>query len=1140
MLTARGSLSATAEWFRQGNHALAAMQGDAEDWQTHAALGLSGRPRAAIEGLSRFDHPRARYYLAVCHWIDGDEETARALLTEQPGAHARNLLALLRKPRIEVLAQLPWTRTGCSDLLSGIARDPKFRVRNISFNPDDLANTPYADVHGYYDPRTPPDFYICQMVEWHLLPPNLQQLPCPIFGHTGDYDLHIQAVYPWLQLLDELVVTDPTEWRDVRRLVAVPVSTFAKSFGVPALPPLPARERTNDLFLSGTVTHPFHPDKVDLLHQVLRVQGSRLKVVNGFRDPNKYYANLADARVCVTYIRHSGAMPTRGLEALAMGCGLVVQRDNVLTLWVGEAEGVLTYELAEGDLGDAVRRILTNWPEYRRRAERGSRLIREEFALSRVASQYLRYLTFLAAKPRGRRPSPPTVVPNQKRCVLQTGWLPCYDFHHSPILRRIGSANRERLLARIEEGAADSRPFLDAIRESVLEHHHRARNREIAVADWLATLRPLFCRGVEAAPRSLVLRFNFLRVLFHYGDANAARDAWGLLEETLARPPDEWTVGALEDVFPWDFFPSFFNYRAYFDLVTRHLTERAEVERSLKTLIRASLCHYAGYFAPALEPPARVLEHFRRAAELDPDFPYYQFHHARALLERDLPGDEPAASAILQRLAEGSILFLEAYELLERRHAARWRDGQGPHAPALERLAPIIRKAREQITLVEGDSAGLARAPYPWRGSSLRSLLASLLDRLAREWGPLRGLAHVRLAHDLRELPPERVVVEAVGDDGAPRLCPDHPDGYRGAGADLALPVYRFLVVGGDGLTPRRAAEEYGEPAERVEVGGHEVWLYDRLDHPRFNRFLRARLAARLRAVLPFRGPSSHPALAAPRANLTPVDAPGTVALAVGDALEVRFAAPLPGGLIDVAAGWRDGGVLECLLDDRPVATLRLSEVPWTGVTYADPGLQARLLPLPAPAHGRAWNRVVIHSRGPGPLRLGHLLAFEAAPPGLYPFAAARPPRRFAAADLPTRAGDASLVEDPDASAGCVRRSSPSFCGCLAFGPYLSLPPGHYRADFALCIEGPRVPGPVASLEVAADMGRRLAARHLGPADFRAPGRYVLHGVAFASAEELDLVEFRVFTGGTRAVSLDYIDLFVLPLGWWGGEVVRW
>jgi hypothetical protein len=725
---------APEESFRQGNYAAAARADDAR-WEKFAAVGLVGLARPALEGLARFDGPEPAFYAAVTRWIDGDDDgAARGLEPLAAGhAHARRLLALIRKPRLRVLAQLPWTRTGCSDLITGCKGDAKFQVENISFHPDDLPNAPHADVHQFYSPDDPPDFYVCQMIEWHALPPNLAELPCPVLGQTADYDLHIQVVQPWLGLFDELLVTDSSEWADVRRLVAAPVSTFPKSFALPAnLPAMPAGARAWDLFLSGTVTHAYHPDKAILLQQILRVPGARLRVVNGFRTQDKYHVCVGGSKVCVTYVRHPTATPTRGLEALALGCALVVQRGSVVTLYVGEAEGVRTYDLAAGDLTATVRDTLDRWPEHSRRAARGAEVVRREFSLARVASQYLRFLTFLAARPRPGRPARPPERLYQKRPILQTGWLPEYDFSRGLTLKRLGLASHARLMDAIESGPPDSRLFIDAARESVLYNAHRVRGRDFPAAEWLAAIAALYRRGVRACPRSLVLRFNGARTLLHFGGAAEHAEALALIDETLAFPEESWPVGLMEDVFPWDFFAQLFNYRRYFDRLMAALVEGINVEAELRRLILASLHYYRGLLAPYGHFHSEGLGHFRHAMRLVPDFPYYQYHYARELLQRGLPEDDAEACALLGRLLDGSILFIEAFDLLEGLAAGerppletydtlrpttlvkKVAASQPPLPPAagvadevrrmVETARPFVTRARGQIDFVESIS----------------------------------------------------------------------------------------------------------------------------------------------------------------------------------------------------------------------------------------------------------------------------------------------------------------------------------------------------------------------------------------------------------------------------------------------------
>jgi len=656
----------TAERFARGDYATVARQGEENEWQTYAALGLIGKTREAVEGLARFDHPEAAFYSAVARWIGGEDEAIPRLLEPIRTVHARNLLALLRKPRIEVLAQWSWRRFGCSDLLNGAMDDPRFRIANISFHPDDLPNKPYANIHDYCAASGgPPDFYICSMVEWHLVPPNLQELTCPVFGQTADYDLHIQTVYPWLGLFDGILVTDPSEWLDVSRLVRVPVYSFPKSFGVPnGMPPLREGTREIDVYLSGTMLHPYHPDKAQLLHQLLKVPGLTIKVINGFKAPADYYNDLSRSKICITYVRHPTALPTRGLEALAMGCVLIVQNDNVLTLFAGKEQGVLTYELGRNDLPETVRNLLANWPVFAQRAKAGARLVRDDFSLPRVASQYLRFLTFLAARPRGQRSPVSSEGLYQKRGVLHKGWLPSEDHYHSPVLQGLAFENQRRLQMALKPAPTSPHALLDLARESVLTNCHRAEAKLIPVSQWLAFLRKTYRAACECFPRSLVARFNGIRVMLHFGTPELVSEALALLDDTLEHPADYWQIDVMEDVFPWDFFPQFFNYRTYFDCITEHLTQGTPIEEQLCRMIIASLHAYRGFYPNYHGFYSQSLDDYQVAVTLDSTFPYYQLWYGEQLLRRGLPEDRLTAYRLLQELADGSLVFQEAFEML--------------------------------------------------------------------------------------------------------------------------------------------------------------------------------------------------------------------------------------------------------------------------------------------------------------------------------------------------------------------------------------------------------------------------------------------------------------------------------------------
>jgi len=643
-----------SQLFTKGNYAAVAMGGSSGQWQTYAAMGLVGKAQEAIEGLSRFDHPEARFYSAVASWIDGDEITATSILGKIPTLHAQNLLTLIRKPQIQVLSQFP-TR---EYFLTESMEDRKFQVRNLGFFPQDLPNEPHADIHKFYDFHNPPDFYICKVVEWLQIPPNIQELPCPIFGATVDYDIHVQTVYPWLRLFDELTVPDPSVWEGVHKLVQVPVSTFPKFYSLPArLPPAPTGPREIDVFLSGTVLHPYHPDKSQLLHQILSRPDIKSLIINKHLHPQSYMDFLCNSKVCYAYVRFTASMPTRALDALSMGCAVVIQKGSVLGLYLGEEHGVLTYELESENLAPTIRHILDHWPEFEQRARHGSATVRREFALPRVASQYLRFLTFLAAKPRGQRQRQPAEHLVQKRSVFRKGYFPPPGSNKdNPILAKTAESSLVRLRTHIRTEGLSSCLLIDAAREIVL----CCRNTEAMsnTAKWLIEPLRLYRMGIANFPQSLVLRLNFIRVAMQFGQTQEIEKAIQLTKETLNTPASNWKIDVMEDVFSWDFNSATFNYRKYFDLITEHLMRGTPVNSALTQLILAALYYYLGRYS-------NNLDHFKQAVTLDPEFPFYRFYYAKILIQRGQPEDYTQAGILLTQLAENSILFVEAFCLLK-------------------------------------------------------------------------------------------------------------------------------------------------------------------------------------------------------------------------------------------------------------------------------------------------------------------------------------------------------------------------------------------------------------------------------------------------------------------------------------------
>ena len=663
----------TKRLFNQGNYTQVALFGSRECWEKYAAFALIGKTSEAINYFNNCDgFADADFYRGVAHWMNGDDELAYQTLGKTKHLHAQNLLRLIQKNKIQVLAQVPWIRNHFTDWLAGVSNDPKFQIDNISFHPDDISNRSYADIHQFYHARNPPDFYICQMVEWHLVPPNIQELSCSIFGQTADYDLHIQAVYPWLQLFDELLVTDGTEWDDVSKLVSVPVSTFPKSFCLlKDLPALQLKPRQTDLYLSGTVTHPYHPDKAHLLSQILRIPTLNIKVVHGFTGTDEYYENLSNSKVCFTYVRHPGATSTRGLEALGLGCALVVQEESVLRLFVGKEEGVITYSYDKADLADKLIHITQNWSEYQAKAYKGAQIIREEFSTKKVASQYLRYLTFLAAKP-GVTTQRKQVNHNrlfQKRTVLQKGWLPSYDFEKSEILKEIYQANSFKLENLEEALGSSSENVINIAREITLFHYHKTSLNILSTANWVKDVRKKYREAIDLSPQSLVLHFNLFRTLVHFGGPAIVSQAISTAREIVEKPLEFWKVNATEDVFPYDIFDEFFNYRSYFDhLVVILKSGQNTSTNELIKLILASIHHYLGLYT-------RDSKYFEIACSLDPAFAVYKMSYLKKIIEgnKDFIEDREARNILID-LSQGSTEFLYAYQIIQAQSSTRNTD----------------------------------------------------------------------------------------------------------------------------------------------------------------------------------------------------------------------------------------------------------------------------------------------------------------------------------------------------------------------------------------------------------------------------------------------------------------------------------
>lgn len=738
----------TVAAFEKGNFTRVILKGSPEEWQWHAALGLIGRTDEALSGLARFGNPEARFYEGVALWMAGDDVEAKRVLATVRTAHAQQLLRLISKSRIRVLSMLPSDGFGPHLTLRGALTDPKFDISNCT-SADDL----FPESKGWIARNfrfQPPDFFVCQMIEWFQIPGLLTSLECPTIGHTSDFDLHIQGLYHWLNAFDEILVSDHDEHDAVVPLTKVPVSVFPKVFSCPASLPQPLRrEREFDVFLSGTLFHPWHPDKARLLQELLGVDGLRLLGFNGYLPEDQYYEALSRSRICVAYYRRDGGMLTRAIESAAMGCVTMVPQGSVVNLFT-EPRGVLVeYETSGDGIVRCVKAVLEQYDKYEQIAWKGASSIRQELAHGRVGSQYMRFCTYLAARPRQLRQAIAPRDLNQRHLVILKGWRPAGGDPKG--MRKLAAANI-RQWRRSLHAAPDKRfaALNNILRERLLMYLHLLAFSRLAdsTTDPLKLERSDFPRpGVRARligdlrqacaefPDRLVLTSNYLRAAIHIGSDLQLADARQFLMATLARPASYWQVNPLDDVLSYDIFPLCFNYRSYLDTVVECLCCRQSSSELLVNLILASLFYYRARLLGTIDDA-------QTATRLDPAFPFFALEYGKLLSLSAAVEDRQEAIRVLVPLVETTMVASEAWAVLCRleydRHAyllaARVKRIQdGLIAAEQYSWGPLNMLSAVQSPGLSG-AIGPRLLLNPRSGNNATRFLALFIDHAFRRW----------------------------------------------------------------------------------------------------------------------------------------------------------------------------------------------------------------------------------------------------------------------------------------------------------------------------------------------------------------------------------------------------------------------
>ena len=125
---------------------------------------------------------------------------------------------------------------------------------------------------------------------------------------------------------------------------------------------------------------------------------------------------------------------------------------------------------------------------------------------------------------------------------------------------------------------------------------------------------------------------------------------------------------------PWDFCPTFFNYRRYFDTVTSLLAGQDASAADLTSTILASLHYYRGRYVNRVAGPHSEIEYAAQATALDPDFAEYMLYYCGLLIDRGLEKDFHEAAGLLRALSGRSARILEILDLARQLPAALQSD----------------------------------------------------------------------------------------------------------------------------------------------------------------------------------------------------------------------------------------------------------------------------------------------------------------------------------------------------------------------------------------------------------------------------------------------------------------------------------
>lgn len=620
---------------RGGDIVSAAQSGDGGVAQTLASA-LLGLGQEAIDRLSAIDDHNARFIHAVALWIDGQDDAALGMLRQAPDSvAARRLNAIISKDRVRALCFIPPHREGPHAIYGAALQDPRFRIENVYFDAaesDGIRNEIDADIHHFYRRSAQPDLLISEMAEWHVLPRNLAEAPFFKVAHTSDFDIHGQEVLPWLRQFNAVLTLDHTELNRLRR--AMPgheVLNYPKVFTVSERPAPAHEERPIDVLMTGTVYSDFHHDKNELISRLVGMPDLNCVFLNGFVSHAEYEALTRKSKFTLSFVRHSGTMPTRALESLALGTWSILQEDSALRLYLPERAAVIPYRHGDWtrfvtDIQSGIASYRNDRDAYEATALQSRAAVCRAFAPDRVASQYLRFCAALPALMLAMdmvpiAETPPMPVLQRRGCVTK-GWLPANGAAHV----------MQSLLERNVAIAATLPGYVGhnlAGREKLIEYARRM-NAGCEEPDLLDGALQAFQSAIAVNPSALAPRFNLIRAAYHFGGQDERQRAERLAVETLDLARNgKLSLAADDDLLPYDFYATHFHGQKASEI---RLDAFGGDEAALAALMRLVIASINFYLACALGGRPEAEQYYQAANDLDGSHTHFQVAYSKYLL----------------------------------------------------------------------------------------------------------------------------------------------------------------------------------------------------------------------------------------------------------------------------------------------------------------------------------------------------------------------------------------------------------------------------------------------------------------------------------------------------------------------------